>query len=148
MADFLFLASGVRMNLATGRGQAIRTGQTFRLRGIEKLGGSVRHDVLLGTGRNERIDGVRGADTIRGRGGDDRLLGFVGDDIIRGQGGDDRLIGQAAATTSMADRVSTPTTAGQGKTHGALVARAWAGHCPALEGKSAIVPTARATECN
>lgn len=115
LADFIFMprASRLRVDLRTGRGLALRTGQRFRLRDVENLRGGFARDVLLGNGDNNRIEGIGGlgVEAIWGRGGDDRLigsdgreimrggegddliLGFFRNDILRGQGGDDRLIG-------------------------------------------------------
>ena len=51
------------------------------------------NDVIVGTRRADRIDGLGGHDVICGRNGADTIRGGAGNDIIDGGGGDDTILG-------------------------------------------------------
>jgi plastocyanin len=55
--------------------------------------GTERNDVLNGTSGDDVIVGVRGNDTINGLGGDDTICGGLGLDELSGGDGDDRIFG-------------------------------------------------------
>lgn len=57
------------------------------------LVGTAGNDVMLGTGSDDRINGINGDDTICGAGGNDRLNGNNGDDTMVGGGDSDRFKG-------------------------------------------------------
>ena len=48
---------------------------------------------MVGTARDDVLNGGSGDDTLEGRGGDDRLSGGSGDDVLSGGNGDDTLSG-------------------------------------------------------
>jgi alpha-glucosidase len=70
----------------------------------ERIKGTPRDDILVGTGAAERIRGRGGEDVIRGRGGADCLNGGPGADRVSGNGGPDRV-----RPGSGSDRVRTNT---------------------------------------
>jgi Ca2+-binding RTX toxin-like protein len=88
IADYSWVASGVTVSLATGRGPG---GDT--LTGIEGLWGGAGGDLLVGNGFANLLEGRSGADTLRGGGGSDTLLGGADDDQLFGGAGDDQLFG-------------------------------------------------------
>jgi hemolysin type calcium-binding protein len=83
----------VTVDLAAGT--AGPAGDKDRMRGIERVHGGPKADVLRGTDAGEAFYGVDGRDRIRGRGGNDLLVGNspIGsksypDDIVAGEGDD------------------------------------------------------------
>ena len=55
--------------------------------------GTNRDDVLVGTERNDHLDGRKGDDQVIGNGGNDKLKGGKGDDVVLGGAGNDKLQG-------------------------------------------------------
>ena len=63
------VTSGVKVNLATGKGGGAAAGQTFV--SIENVFGSEFNDQIIGNGVADRLDGYVGNDLLRGGGGKD-----------------------------------------------------------------------------
>ena len=67
--------------------------------------GDVEQDMLdsienvIGTARDDVLNGDDGENTLQGGAGDDLLTGFQGDDVLEGGGGNDRLRGQSGDDT-------------------------------------------------
>ncbi len=55
--------------------------------------GSLRDDVMNGTGEGDTLDGSWGQDVLNGLGGNDRLIGNYGNDTLNGGDGNDTLEG-------------------------------------------------------
>ena len=90
-------ASGVMVNLATGRGSGGFAAGDI-LEDIEHLHGSRHADTLTGDDATaNRLFGNRGDDRIFGGGGNDFLIGEVGDDRLFGGDGRDLLRGGEGA---------------------------------------------------
>lgn len=60
---------------------------------IEFEGTGTPDDILVGTDKNDKIDGKNGDDNIIGRKGNDSLIGGTGEDILMGKAGNDKLDG-------------------------------------------------------
>lgn len=60
---------------------------------VEFEGTGTPDDNLVGTDKNDTIDGGDGDDNISGIGGNDLLQGGTGDDVVIGRGGNDQLKG-------------------------------------------------------
>lgn len=60
-----------------------------------KIVGSNRNDVLNGTSGADQMRGKNGNDILNGNGGDDTISGDAGNDVIRGGPGVDVLLGGA-----------------------------------------------------
>jgi len=89
-------ASGVGVNLATGRGHGgDAAGDTIS--GVENVVGSAHDDTLTGDGGNNRFFSLEGDDLIRGGGGVDRIRSGAGNDSLFGDAGDDWFDGGAGA---------------------------------------------------
>jgi mannosyltransferase len=58
---------------------------------------------ILGSSRDERIDGTPGDDIIHGMGGNDRIVSEAGNDVICGGEGDDTLLGEDGTDTMLGD---------------------------------------------
>ncbi len=86
-------ASGVE--LANISGLSLRADLLFQWmttgQGLPRIFAS--GNTMLGTSRDDRIEGYNGDDSIRGFGGDDLLGGGAGDDILDGGKGNDRIFG-------------------------------------------------------
>jgi Ca2+-binding RTX toxin-like protein len=102
--------TGVRVNLsdadATLGGQLVQAGKaldglggTDTLVNIQYVRGGNFGDVILGTARNDRLDGEGGDDLIDGGAGNDALRGQDGNDTLRGGEGNDTLYGGQGADT-------------------------------------------------
>ena len=85
LLSFVSVRYGTRTPTCGGRPVTV-----FIARGDQPTDGD---DVILGTRRNDRIQGGDGDDVICGRGGDDRLDGDAGADTIYAGSGDDRVSG-------------------------------------------------------
>ena len=59
----------------------------------QRILGSRRDDLLEGAGGNDTLQGLGGDDTLIGRDGDDKLLGFRGDDRVEAGDGNDSILG-------------------------------------------------------
>ncbi len=78
-ADYSNSSTGVRANLATGRG-AGGTAEGDTIKGVERIVGSTHDDVLTGDRGGNTIDGGRGDDVLDGGAGADTLVGGEGRD--------------------------------------------------------------------
>lgn len=87
-AAFWWARAGVKANLGTGRSRGPSEG-TDRMRQVEVLSGTRHRDVLIGSGRADRLLSFEGKDTLRGRGGVDWLVGGDGSDLYHGGGAKD-----------------------------------------------------------
>lgn len=90
-----YAASGrqVTVNLFAGMGRG-GDARGDRYLSIEDIEGSRKHDVLIGSARDNDISGLSGRDRIDGRGGDDVLTGGGGADVFvfgRGRTGEDHI---------------------------------------------------------
>lgn len=61
--------------------------------GNDRINGKGGHDTICGGGGNDKIDGNSGSDTLDGGPGDDILDGYRGSDTLHGGSGDDVLMG-------------------------------------------------------
>ncbi|WP_424986636.1 calcium-binding protein [Microbulbifer sp. S227A] len=87
----------VSVNLSQRSATGIWNGEEFShtLNNIENVRGSRNdNDRLIGSSKDNQIDGRGGADTIQGRGGDDTLIGGDGNDkfIFRNNDGNDVIV--------------------------------------------------------
>lgn len=64
-------------------------------KGVYKLDGTGKNDLVLGEGGNNTIDGAAGSDVLYGGNGDDMLDGGADDDVLIGGTGKDSLKGGA-----------------------------------------------------
>lgn len=103
----LDVASGSRTRVIAGSGQGPRTDVVVWvpcLRAPPTCGG--KPATVLGTNRNDTINGTNGNDvimtfsgndTVDGRGGNDRICGASGNDVLRGGPGNDLVFGDSGA---------------------------------------------------
>lgn len=57
------------------------------------LGRAIEDLILIGTAKDDRLNGKGGNDLLRGLGGNDRLMGNNGDDLLEGGRGRDQIFG-------------------------------------------------------
>ncbi|WP_284163014.1 M10 family metallopeptidase [Frigidibacter sp. SD6-1] len=93
-ASYLSAASGVVVNLTTGRGSSGEAAGDSLI-SIEKLVGSRFGDTLVGSLGNDAIYGDNGNDLINASVGHDAVWGGNGDDTLYGSNGNDVLGGGA-----------------------------------------------------
>ena len=92
--DLVTYARRVRPVRATLGGPGGERGERDRIRAsVEDLRGGKANDVLIGSGKPNRILGGPGDDLLRGRGRRDVLIGGAGDDRLDGGRGKDRCRG-------------------------------------------------------
>jgi Ca2+-binding RTX toxin-like protein len=95
-------ASGVNVNLATGRGQGGDAAGDV-LVGVRVLHTSRLGDTVTGSAQADSIYGHQGNDQITGGAGDDYILGGTGNDTVRGGTGNDTIIFEAGADRIFGD---------------------------------------------
>jgi hypothetical protein len=93
-------STGIAVDLAAGTGPG-----GDRLVDMESLDGGSGDDVILGSDRPGRLEGVAGNDRIEGRGGDDKLYGGPGSDVLLGGDGNDELVGEELDGPDGTDRL-------------------------------------------
>ena len=74
-----------------------------RLVSVENARGGLSDDVLVGSGKANRLDGWRGDDALEGAGGNDLLIGGYGADHLDGGSGRDTALYDGAATAVVVD---------------------------------------------
>jgi Ca2+-binding RTX toxin-like protein len=85
----------VRVGVGDGRStRSVRVRVHVGGKGIDRLAGGPRTDVILGQGGADRLAGRGGNDLLCGGNGADRMGGGRGADVVFGQDGRDRLAGQ------------------------------------------------------
>lgn len=99
--SFQFAASGVTVDLTTGRGtRGEALGDTYR--NFDGIIGSRHDDHLIGDDNANFIRSEAGIDTMEGRGGDDSL---IGSGILSGGEGNDGLFGAGTLNGNQGDDV-------------------------------------------
>jgi Ca2+-binding RTX toxin-like protein len=87
------LARRVATGTAVDRDRLVRVERVVGTDRADVLLGSRGDDALLGGAGNDRLKGRRGGDELVANGGDDIASGGLGDDVLRGGDGGDRLTG-------------------------------------------------------
>ena len=104
-ASYVYAASGVEVNLSSGRG-AFGEAAGDALFSIERAFGSEYADTLVagesgsalyGFGGDDNVYGQAGIDAVEGGNGADVIFGASGDDRLGGGAGNDTLYGEAGA---------------------------------------------------
>ncbi len=80
------------MNFYGGAGNDVRYGTAWN---DQLCTGIAGHDLLVGNGGNDFIDGGAGDDTLEGGDGNDAIFGGAGENIIGGGKGNDQITGGA-----------------------------------------------------
>ncbi|MEM9966698.1 MAG: hypothetical protein AAF755_01215 [Pseudomonadota bacterium] len=91
--DFGSFDSSVEIRVADGEVVGAANGQLFiqTFQNMERYGGTVFDDVIIGSGSNGTIRGDDGAETIKGGAGDNDILGGFGNDFALYDGGSRRF---------------------------------------------------------
>lgn len=87
--SFANLSQGVVASLKLGK--AVSASGTTTLRGLEKIVGTNKSDILEGDAQANELSGMGGGDELRGLGGNDTLRGGLGADRLNGGFGKDTV---------------------------------------------------------
>jgi Ca2+-binding RTX toxin-like protein len=83
--------------------------------GIERVVGTQRGDVIVGSIGNETLNGLGGNDQVSGDDGNDRLTGAAGNDLLTGGVGRDILFGNAGFDVFDYNAIGETTVVGPGR---------------------------------
>ena len=104
-------AAPLRLSIGDGANDGVRGERDDIAADVEDLRGGSGNDVLIGSGRRNRLFGLSGNDRVIGRGGDDVITGGAGTDVIDGRDGasfvDELRCGAGAGDQALADMTDT-----------------------------------------
>lgn len=86
-------AAGVKVDLRLLSAQNTDAAGIDTISNVENLIGSIRNDMLNGSESANNLNGGAGSDTVLGNGGNDVVNGFTGSDIVHGGAGNDVVDG-------------------------------------------------------